>query len=524
MQQFDSVKMPSIKHAGDVGLSARMGSGQYGLKQLLRNKLALFTACTALILSGCGGGGSSAPAALTAPILTVTNASVVEGNAGTTNLVFTVTSNIAATSAIAVTYATADGTATAGQDYTATNGTLNIAVGATSGTVVVPVSGDTTIESDETFTLVVTAPANATVAGGTITGTITNDDFPTVSIADVSVLEGSTQGTTNMNFTATLSGASAVDVTVDYVTADGTALSASDYTATTATLTIPAGQTTGTITVLVVADITKFESNETLTLTLSNPTAATLGTAVATGTILNDDAGGLNDTGITLWGDAVSNTLAVTQALFPGQDADKGRDANPATNSNADGKAGFSFTKLDSNGVALTNQAAVYGTTPWDCVQDHVTGLMWEVKTTTASSLRNKSNVYTWYNSTGVNDGGNAGVAAAIPACNTGGSCDTEKYVAAVNALTGANRLCGFTDWRLPKVGELYSIVDHGIAFPATVIDTGYFPNTVNSWYWSASPYAAFAPVAWVVDFGVGGDLVNGKAGSNGVRLVRGGQ
>jgi len=490
-----------------------------------REACALATIGAIFLLSGCGGGASTSASAVVAA-LTVANASVVEGNAGTTNLVFTVTSSIAATNTIAVTYATVDGTATAGSDYTATNGTLNIAIGATSGTVTVPVLGDTAIEADETFTLVLTAPANATVTGGTITGTIINDDFPTISIADVSVSEGSTLGTTNMDFTATLSAASPVDVTVDYATTDGTALSASDYTAANATLTIIAGNTTGTITVLVGADQTTFESNETLALTLSNPTAATLGTAVATGTILNDDAGGLNDTGITLWGDAVSNTLAVTQALFPVQDADVGRDANPATNSNADGKAGFSFTKLDAAGQPLANQAAVFGTTPWDCVQDHVTGLMWEVKTATPSSLRNQANVYTWYNSTGINDGGSPGTAAAIPACNTGGSCDTEKYVAAVNALTGANRLCGFTDWRLPKFGEIYSIVDQSIATPGPAIDVGYFPNTIGNWYWSASSYAGGAPSAWIVNFDAGQIGYDGaafKININYVRLVRGG-
>ena len=86
----------------------------------------------------------------------------------------------------------------------------------------------------------------------------------------------------------TLSAASPSNTTVNYATSDGTALAASDYTAATATLTILAGSTTGTITVLVNADTT-FEANETLTLTLSAPTGATLGTAIATGTITNDD-------------------------------------------------------------------------------------------------------------------------------------------------------------------------------------------------------------------------------------------
>ena len=476
----------------------------------------VMVAALGMLLASCSGGGGTAQVSL--PTLTVTSASVVEGNAGTSNLVFTVTSSIAATSAIAITYATADGTALAGQDYTATNGTLTIAVGATSGTVTVPVSGDTTIEPDETFTLVLTAPANATIAGGTITGTILNDDFPTLSIADAAILEGSSGGITNLTFTVTLSAAFPSAVTVDYATSDGTALSASDYTNTAATLTIPAGNITGTITVILNAD-TLFEANETFTITLSNSANATISTAVATGTILNDDVGGLNDTGITLWGDAVSNILAVTQAAFPGQDADHGRDANPATNSNADGKAGFFFTKLDAAGQPLANQAAVYATTPWSCVQDHVTGLWWEVKTTAgAGGLHDANYTYTWFNSTGVNDGGNPGTANG-GVC-TGSNCDTESYVAAVNAAG----LCGYSDWRLPTVGEIYSLADQSVASPGPTIDTGYFPNTIASVYWSSSPYAANATDAWSVFFHVGFGQATPKTSIPHVRLVRGGQ
>jgi len=497
-------------------------------RSMARKPVLPLSLAVVFALGGCGGGSGGATAPVVLPILTVTNASVIEGNAGISNLVFTVTSNTAATSAIAVTYATADGTALAGQDYTATNGILNIAVGATSGTVTVPVSGDTVIEPDETLTLALTAPANATIATAAITGTITNDDFPTVSIADVSVFEGSTLGTTNMDFTATLSAASPVDVTVVYATADGTALSASDYTVANATLTIAAGATTGIITVLVGADQTTFEPNETLTLTLSNPAGATLGTAVATGTILNDDAGGLNDTGITQWGHATVNNLTVTQPLFPVQDADIGRDANPATNSNADGKGGFSFAKLDAAGQPLADQAAVYATTQWSCVQDQITGLTWEVKTTAAAGgLRDASWTYSWFNSTGVNDGGVAGTASGGTCVDgvAGLGCDTEKYVAAINALTGANRLCGFTDWRLPRVGELYSIVDQSIAAPAPAIDTGYFPNTIANSYWPSSSTALNTTNTWLVGFGFGGSngIASKLLNNHHVRLVRGG-
>jgi len=173
------------------------------------------------------------------------------------------------------------------------------------------------------------------------------------------------------------------------------------------------------------------------------------------------------------------------------------------------------FTKLDSAGKDLPKSAAA-----WSCVRDNANGRVWEVKNTTPSSLRNQSNVYIWYNPDPLSNGGNAGTAATVPACSTGGSCDTQKYTAAVNVVG----LCGFNDWRLPKYGELSSIVDRSIANPGPTIDTAYFPNTINLRYWSASPYAGSAPGAWYVGFGSGSDGVNGKANSDYVRLVRGGQ
>jgi len=208
----------------------------------------------------------------------------------------------------------------------------------------------------------------------------TQVQLPTLSIANTSLAEGNNRSVTNMNITVTLSPVFFRDVSVNYATTDGTALAASDYTATNATLIIPAGKTKGTITILVNADII-FEPNEMFTLTLSQPVNATLTTTAITVTILNDDAVGLNDTAISQWGNSTNNKLTSTQSLFPAQDADVGRDANPLLNTNTDGKLGFSFTKLDAKGVQLANQMVTYKLTPWNCVLDQSTGLTWEIKT-----------------------------------------------------------------------------------------------------------------------------------------------
>ena len=110
------------------------------------------------------------------PTLSVTGGSQAEGNAGSQPMNFKVTLPRKSPLKVSVSYATADGTATAGTDYTTTKGTLVFAPGETSKTVAVPIVGDTAIEPDETFTLSLSNPVSAVLGSATATGTITNDD------------------------------------------------------------------------------------------------------------------------------------------------------------------------------------------------------------------------------------------------------------------------------------------------------------------------------------------------------------
>ena len=237
------------------------------------------------------------------PTVSVANATVAEGNSGTTTLPFTVTLSKASTSAVTVGYATANGTATAGSDYTAASGTLTFAPGVTSQKINVGVTGDAAVESDETFTVTLTAPSGATLATAAATGTITNDDvapaLPTVSVASATVAEGNS-GSSTLGFTVSLSKASTSAVTVGYATANGTATAGADYTAAAGTLTFAPGVVSQTVNVAVAGD-TVAEPDETLSVTLSNAAGATLATAVATGTITNDDAA---QPGTAQWGNA----------------------------------------------------------------------------------------------------------------------------------------------------------------------------------------------------------------------------
>ncbi len=114
-----------------------------------------------------------------------------------------------------------------------------------------------------------------------------NGGLPQLFINDVAVAEGNS-GTTNLQFTVTLSAASRTPVTVDFTTVNGSANTGSDFTANFGTLTFAVGVTTQTITISVISDTT-VEADETLFVTLSNAVGADLLTAVGQGTIVNDD-------------------------------------------------------------------------------------------------------------------------------------------------------------------------------------------------------------------------------------------
>jgi hypothetical protein len=227
----------------------------------------------------------------TLPTLSINDVSVSEGNAGTTTAAFTVTLSAAAAGVVTVNYATADVTATAGSDYVAASGTLTFAAGETTKTVNVTINGDTVVEPNETFGVMLSTANGATLADASGQGTTTNDDtalpvLPTLSIADVAVTEGN--AATTATFTVTLSAAATSAVTVNYATADGTATAANDFTAASGTLTFAVGETSKTISLTIAGD-TIVEPVETFDVNLSAASGATLADASAVGTITDDD-------------------------------------------------------------------------------------------------------------------------------------------------------------------------------------------------------------------------------------------
>ena len=230
------------------------------------------------------------------------------------------------------------------------------------------------------------------------------------------------------------------------------------------------------------------------------------------------NGGLLNDSGVTAsqcyqaGSDVLlSCTSAAAIALNPAQDGMVGRDATPATNSAADGKLGFSYTKISASGQTLAASA-----TSWSCVKDNLTGLVWEVKTSDGG-LRDSAKTYTNLDSTATDQWatGTNPTQAQIDA-----STNSVGFKNAVNAAT----LCGAADWRLPTAKELASLVDYGLAFPGPTIDAAWFPNTVGDAFWSSSPDVGGAYSAWGVGFYNGYVYDGGRYYSLPVRLVRAGQ
>ncbi|MGI9234759.1 MAG: PQQ-dependent sugar dehydrogenase, partial [Woeseiaceae bacterium] len=133
-------------------------------------------------LTACGGGADTTPAQPQPqlPALSIADASVAEGDSGTTSLDFVVSLSRSSGSDVSVSYATADTSAVAGTDYTASSGTLTITAGSTSATISVDVIGDTDSESDETLTVTLSGASGATISDSSGVGAIRDDDSTAV--------------------------------------------------------------------------------------------------------------------------------------------------------------------------------------------------------------------------------------------------------------------------------------------------------------------------------------------------------
>jgi dienelactone hydrolase len=217
----------------------------------------------------------------------------VAENAGTVSLTVQRTNDTH--TEVSVDYATADGTATNGLKYTATNGTLAFAVGETNQAIVVPILNEGFVEGLKTFTVTLSNPTGGAVLGAAASATVWITDNDTglqfefgsstfgsyrVGESEGFILLGATRGDDG-NF----------PVSVNFATSDSTATNGLDYTATNGTLTFAPGQKVALFTVPILNDGLK-ESSESFSVTLSNPTNQVLGSQkIATVTIVDDDPG-----------------------------------------------------------------------------------------------------------------------------------------------------------------------------------------------------------------------------------------
>ncbi|MFN9557650.1 MAG: beta strand repeat-containing protein [Dolichospermum sp.] len=339
--------------------------------------------------------------------LAVSPGSVTED--GTSNLVYTFTRTGVTTNALTVNY-TIGGTATNGSDYASLPTSIAFAAGLATATVIVDPTADTTVESNETVALTLASGTGYTIGTTTaVTGTINNDDFFQLSINNVTVVEGQDS---NATLTVTVNNPNPQQISVNYATAPVNATANVDYTSKTGTLIIPANISTANITIPILNDHLN-ESDKAFTVTLSNPTNATINPNEASGQVIITDTlqSSINKTlatnveNLTLTGTtAINGTGNAGNNILTGNSTNNtlnGEDGNDTLNGGAGidtliGGAGNDIYVVDSTTDVIT-EVASQGI---DTVQSSVTF--------TLANVANVENL-TLTGTTAINGTGNTG-------------------------------------------------------------------------------------------------------------------
>ncbi|QNT77021.1 tandem-95 repeat protein [Dehalogenimonas etheniformans] len=298
--------------------------------------------------------------------LSINDVTIAEGDqGGTHNAIFTVTLSASSPTPVTFTWLTQDGTATGDfpassypDDYqisgVSTPSFETIPAGQTTYQLYVPIVPDAILESNETFFVNLTGSSGAIISDSQGIGTIANDDS-TLSINDVTLSEGNS-GTTNAVFTVTLSNASVLTVSADYISGGGSATAGSDYSNLSGTLTIAAGLTTGTISIPVIGDTT-YESNENFNVTLISATGAHIGDGVGVGTINNDDLAPVNVAPVATDVTTSTNEDTAKAITLTATDAD----GNPLTFSIVGNPSHGALGTVSGNSVTYTPAANYNG-------------------------------------------------------------------------------------------------------------------------------------------------------------------
>ncbi len=239
------------------------------------------------------------------PQVSISNAEVQEGDSGSVEMVFNVSMDVAGVGDITLDYTTNDISATAGEDYTLGNGSLTIPEGDTTAEIRITVSGDTTPEGNETFSIGLSnLSANARFADDSALGTIRSDELPQISISPATIDEGDS-GQRQLAFNVSLSDPTVGTVTINYQTVDiGSATADDDYMhVANGSVTIAQGDIQTRIAIFLNGDTTP-EPDETFQVSLtgtSNNAELNPGASMALGTITDDDTVlGNGDTHVTV--------------------------------------------------------------------------------------------------------------------------------------------------------------------------------------------------------------------------------
>jgi hypothetical protein len=244
------------------------------------------------MLTGAGLVAGAVPAHADGETLSISDVTVLEGQAGkTTTARFTVTLSAPRSTATKVTYSTADGSATAGADYTAKSGTASIGIGKTSVTVSVVVAGDDDPEPSEDFSvnLVSVLTPTVSIADGVGLGTVIDNDAtnpPALTIGDTIFYEGNS-GTQAAVFAVGLSAPVLTDTLVPYHTQDSSAVAPGDYKAKSGVVTIKAGKTSARISVTTYGNTVADGSRA--FFVMLDPTTVPILDGGGIGTILDDE-------------------------------------------------------------------------------------------------------------------------------------------------------------------------------------------------------------------------------------------
>jgi hypothetical protein len=303
------------------------------------------------VVVSTGGGGGSDCSGVTFTI--ASNGAVTEG----TNSVFTVTKSGSTSVSCSVNYATANGTAIAGSDYTAKSGALTFTTAQTSQTVNVVTIDDATVESAETFSMSLSSPTNGAALGtpSTAAATINDNDSGGVcsSVTFTIASNGAVTEGANSVFTVTKHGTATGSCGVNYATANGTAIAGSDYTAKSGALTFTTAQTSQTVNVVTIDDAT-VESAETFSMSLSSPTnGATLGTPSSATAQINDNDGSTNQPPVANFDNAGSVSCGTFKDVnVVANDTDP--DGNyPLSLVSASGSAGINVSVVSSTDIEI---------------------------------------------------------------------------------------------------------------------------------------------------------------------------